>query len=111
MTADLVAFLLIAAMALPVTVYWFVYTFTMPWWKSVVGRALWTKATGMALLIDISLTYQIFGDDYFLRDAVRLTVFSIILVGLWLQLGALLHEKRRAGSRFPLPDRQEARDG
>ena len=58
------------------------------WYYDRVGPAL-------ALLIDISLVYQFLGDDYALRDVVRLTVFALIAAGAWLKLGALLYEHRQ----------------
>lgn len=93
MSPDKMAALLIMAAAPPATLFPLVYGFTAPWWRSLVGRALMVKAVGLALLIDVSIVYQIFGDDYPLRDAVRLGVFSLITVGVWMQFGALMHEK------------------
>jgi len=53
---------------------------------------------GLALLVDISLAYKAFGDDYALRDVVRLSVYAIVLAGVLFATGALiaaLREKRR----------------
>ena len=61
-----------------------------------------TSSTALALLIDISLTYQFLGDDYALRDVVRLTVFALIAAGAWLKLGALIYEHRQQ-RRKPVP--------
>jgi hypothetical protein len=83
-------------MAPAATLFPLLYGLTTPWWRSLIGRALMTKAVGLALLIDISLLYTWLGDDYFLRDAVRLTVYGLIFVGVWLQLTALFVEKYRA---------------
>ena len=96
MSADLVAVLLVLCMAPAATLFPILYGFTTPWWTSLVGRALMFTSTGLALLVDISLVYQWLGDDYFLRDVVRLTVYSVILTGVWMQLAALLVEKYRA---------------
>jgi len=98
-TADSAAVWLIAAAALPETVYFFIYTFTAPWWRSAVGRALFTKGLALTLLLDIAVLYQLFGNDYPGRDAVRLTVYTLIVVGLWLQLGAYLHVKHQAAKQ------------
>lgn len=94
MSVDDVAVLLILAAAPPQTAFAIIYGLGSPWWRSPVGRALFTKALGLALLIDISLIYHWLGDNYALRDVVRLTVYSVIVVGAWLQFGALIHEKR-----------------
>lgn len=85
-----------------------IYGFGSPWWRSLLGRALFTKALALALLIDISLLYQWLGDDYALRDVVRLSVYTLIAVGAWMQLVALLKEKfqgrRDDADRFSRPD-------
>lgn len=96
MSADTLAVLLVIAMAPAATAFPIVYGLTSPWYRSLVGRALMTKAVGLAALIDISIVYEFMGDDYPGRDAVRLTVFSLILAGVWLQFAALMVEKYRA---------------
>lgn len=97
MSADDAAVLLIVATAVPITLFSIGYTFTARgWWREWVGRALFTSAWGLALLVDISLLYNWLGDNYPWRDEVRLTVYSIICVGAWFKLIALVVEKRRA---------------
>lgn len=95
MSPDAIAVVLIAAASIPATLFPLVYGFTSPWWRTPIGRALMVKAVGLALLIDISLVYNFFGDDYAARDAVRLGVFSLITVGVWMQFLALMREKWR----------------
>lgn len=94
MTADTAAVLLVVAAAPAATLFPFLYAWVgrHVWWRNPTGRALMTSSTALALLIDISLVYQAFGDDYALRDAVRLTVFALIAAGAWLKLGALVYE-------------------
>lgn len=93
MSADTIAFVLVLLAAIPATGFPLVYGVTSPWHRSRVGRALMTKACGLMLLIDISLVYMIFGDDYPWRDVVRLTVYVFVTVGLWYQFYALLRAK------------------
>lgn len=95
MDADTVALALIVIAAPPATLFPLVLGFTTQWWRRPITRALMTKAVGLALLIDISLVYTWFGDDYALREVVRLTVFALIALGAWMQFGALIAEKRR----------------
>lgn len=95
MSADTAAVLLVLAAAPAQTAFALFYSVTLPWWRTPIGRALFTKSWGLALLIDISLLYQWLGDNYSLRDVVRLTVYSLITVGAWLQLGAFLHERNK----------------
>jgi len=96
MDADTMALLLIVSAAPPLTGFALVFGFTSPWWRSLLGRALVTKATGLALLINISFAYRYLGDDYAYRDAVRLFVYALITVGAWMQFIALLNEKYQA---------------
>jgi hypothetical protein len=93
-SADVAAVLLVVAAAPAATVFPFLYAWVARgvWWRTPTGRALMVSSTALALLIDISLAYQAFGDDYALRDLVRLSVFGLIAVGAWLKLGALVYE-------------------
>ena len=101
MTADKFALLLIIAAAPAATAFPFAYAWIARgvWWREPIGRALMTSSTALALLIDISLAYKAFGDDYYLRDAVRLSVFALIATGAWLKLGALFYEWRHGNPR------------
>lgn len=96
MSADTWAVVLIVAAAPAATLFPIVYGFSSPWWRTLIGRALVTKAVGLALLIDISIAYQILGDQYPGRDAVRLSVYALITAGVWMQFSALMVEKWRA---------------
>lgn len=97
MTADEIAHVLILAGAIPASIYWVLFVFLTPgWWKRSVGRALGIKATALMLLLNVSAAYQLFGNDYPLRDIVRITVFLLVVVGLWLQCGAIIHERFKA---------------
>ena len=80
-TADKIALALLVGIAVVYTWFAVRYTILSPWWRSRIGRALVVSSWGMALLVNISLLYQFFGDDYALRDVVRLTVFSLVFLG------------------------------
>lgn len=95
-TADSIVYALIAVTAPAQTAFILLYGLGSPWWRTLIGRALFTKALGLAALVDLALAYWIFGDDYAARDVVRVCVFGLILVGAWLQLLALLKEKWHA---------------
>lgn len=97
MSTDTAAVLLIIAAAPAATLFPIGYAWVARdvWWRTPAGRALMTSSTALALLIDISLAYQAFGDDYPAREIVRLSVFALIAAGAWLSLGALIHESRR----------------
>lgn len=94
--ADVAAVVLVLLMAPPATLTPICYGLTAPWWRSPVGWSLMASTTGLGLLVDISLLYQWLGDDYFLRDAVRLSVYSLILAGTYLTFAAWFVTWRRA---------------
>jgi hypothetical protein len=87
--ADVVALVLVIAMAPFATLFALAYMLTRPWWTTAIGRAILVSSLSLALLIDISLLYQWLGDDYYFRDAVRLTVFQLILGGILYKCRAL----------------------
>jgi hypothetical protein len=95
-SADLIAVLLVLCAAPAVTLFPIFYALTSPWRRSLTGWALMTSSVALALLVDISLLYQWLGDDYYLRDVVRLSVYALIAAGAWLQLLAFVRAKFRA---------------
>ena len=76
-----------------------------PWNRSFLGRALMVKAIGLALLIDVTLLYVLFGDDYPFRHVVRAVIYSIVTTGIWMQLLSLMF----ANSGRDLSDEHEGR--
>jgi hypothetical protein len=96
MSADTAALIIVALVALPINAFTVLYAFTTPWWLEWIGRALLVSSLGLMLLVDISLLYNWLGDDYPGRDAVRLTVYTIICLGAWFKLIAYFVERRRA---------------
>jgi hypothetical protein len=87
--ADVVALVLVLALSVPATLFAGVYMFTRPWWTTAIGKAMLVSSMSLALLVDISLLYMWLGDDYWLRDAVRLTVYTLILAGACFKCYAL----------------------
>lgn len=100
MSADDWAFALILAMVIPATLGPVLYALFVPWYREHVGRALLVSWTGLGLLVDVSVIYEIFGDNYPGRDIVRFAVFSVILCGLWYKFLVLIWLAR---SQFSLP--------
>lgn len=92
--ADLVAIIVVVGIAATSSTFAVVYATTRPWWTTTIGRAMLISSSGLALLTDIALLYNFLGDDYALRDAVRLTVYIVILIGSCYKLRALLRERR-----------------
>ena len=97
MSVDAVAVGLTVAAAPAITLYWILFTFqARPWWRNSVGRAHFGLVGGLAMLIDISIAYHWLGDNYALRDAVRLFVYGWISASCWLTLGAWFYERRKS---------------
>lgn len=94
MTSDTAAFLLLCVAAIPCTLFPLVFGLTSPWYRSLIGRALLVKSVGLAMLVDISLAYRIFGAEYQGRDVIRIGVFALITVGAWMQFIAIIRAKR-----------------
>lgn len=93
---EVIAVVLIIATAIPATLFALIYGFTVPWWETLIGKAMLISSTALALLVDISLLYRVFGDDYFLREVVLLFILQLICQGAWYKWGALTLEKWRA---------------
>lgn len=95
-TADIIAVGILLATAPAITLFSIIYGLTSPWYRTLIGRALFVSSSGLAMLVDISLVYQWLGDNYALRDVVRISVFSYICLGAWLKLTAVVSEKWHA---------------
>lgn len=80
--------------AVPQTAFVLIYGLRFPWYRYTTGRAIFTKALGLALILDLSLAVNHYGQ---LPAWVGPVVLGFVAVGCWMQLGALLHEHRRAG--------------
>ena len=97
MSADTIALILVALIAPFATLNVVLYAF-MPWYRSLIGWRLMASDLGLALLVDISLLYNWLGDNYALRDVVRLSVFTLVLLGAvfaTVTLIAALRERHR----------------
>lgn len=96
--ADVVFKWLVTA-ALPAAVlYPLIYGVSVRWWKSAIGRALMLKACGVLVLLLFSIFFYWFGPDYPFRNEFRIIGASLLCVGLYLALYAMVREVR-AGRR------------
>lgn len=73
------------------TLFVLLYGVRAPWYRSPTGRAIFTKAVSLALILDLSIAAH-YVDQ--LPSWVGPVVLGITAVGVYLQLGALLHEWR-----------------
>lgn len=95
-TLDAYASVLVFLAVIPATAFPILYGFRSAWWIHPIGRALMTKAIGMALLIDITVIYALFGDEYPGRHLVRAIVYTLIVAGLYYQTAVLISIQRAA---------------
>lgn len=89
---------LITAAAAAATLFVFAYGLAAPWWRSVVGRALWISDLSLALLLDLALAA--YWGHFTVPAWGRLGIYTLVAVGAWLRLGAVAHNqllKRRDG--------------
>jgi protein-S-isoprenylcysteine O-methyltransferase Ste14 len=99
-TADAAALTLLALIAVPALLFAVGYTATVRgWWHEWIGIALFIAGWGLFLLAMTALFRNWFGDDYPYRDTVRLTAYTLVCTGAWMQLIALIAAKtgRRGG--------------
>lgn len=95
MSAD-TYFGLVMTLALPgALIFLVVYGLTAPWWKSFLGRALFTKSFGVSLTILFSALLFTFGPDYVGRDTLRIVGATVIFFGVWGQAIAITSAKAR----------------
>lgn len=86
---------LIRIAAVSQTLFVILYGGFSPWWRNRVGRALFTKAFALMLLLDISLINQWIGHPYPLMEQIAIAVIGLVTVGAVMQLSALVLEKLR----------------
>lgn len=97
------------------TLFVLIYGLRSPWYKSLLGRALFTKSLALALLLDISLVGH-WWPTYPGQKPIGIVVVGLVLIGAWMQLVALIHEKlssqpdRFGGRPQPVENPVETRD-
>lgn len=93
MTNEEIAIWLVRIGAVTQTTFVFLYGGFSPWWRNRVGRALFTKALGLMLLLDLSLINEAVGRPYPYMEQVVIAVIGLVTLGSLMQLSALLIEK------------------
>lgn len=89
---------LVHASAIGQTLFVFEW-FLLPWYRTVVGRALMVKSFTLMLYLDWTLVVYHWGP---LTDqqTIAVVLFGLITVGIWSQVAAITHEMWR-GHREP----------
>lgn len=85
------ALVLVWIAAVPQTTFVLIYGLTNHWWLSWIGRALFTKAFGLALLLDMSLIS--YYHPTLLDPWETNLIIGVVAIGTNLQLFALLLDK------------------
>lgn len=84
---------LVRVAAVSQTLFVLIYGPFSPWWRNRVGRAIFTKALALALLLDISLINSAIGHPYRYMEQIAVAVIGLVTLGSLMQLSALLIEK------------------
>jgi len=77
---------------------------TFPWWRSLIGRALFLKGLSFAVLLDVAVAGRLF--DWGGEDAWFVVLYWVVGVGvwyqtitfLWVRLGSAQEQKRGVGA-------------
>lgn len=99
MSLETIAVAVVVAGVIPATLFPILYA-RGPWRRSFVGRALMTKAIGIALLIDFAVVSHFTPWDT--PTAVAVLVYGLVVGGVWLQFLALIVVRYRS-RRDPHP--------
>lgn len=84
--------LLVIAAAIPATLFVILYPALSPqFWRTWIGRGMWTSSAGLAALLDLSLCAKWFG--WVLPRSVVAVILALIALGALSKLHALLREK------------------
>lgn len=75
------------------TLFVFLYGFTVRWQETWIGRALMVSSTGTAGLIDLALLNRVLPPNYPGQQELLLTVLVFMSAAGWLKLLALLRDK------------------
>lgn len=92
MTFENIILWLITLAAPAQTLFVLIYGTRSPWYRSLLGRALFTKALALGLLLDLSLVAH-WWPDYPGQKPITIIIVALVLAGAWLQLAALLRER------------------
>lgn len=94
------------------TLFVILYATGSPWFRSLIGRALLTKATALALLLDLTIVADVWRHE--LPEWIGFVVMGLIAAGAYMQLVAYVldrvHVRRYGGpDRFAPKERRVAK--
>lgn len=90
---EVVSTVFIIGTAVTATPFAIIYGFRSPWWQTPIGLAMLASSAALALLVDVTLLYRVFGDDYPLRETVLVFVLAMVFEGAAFKMAALAKER------------------
>lgn len=72
------------AMLLPANYFPIFYTIAFRWWGARLGQALFTKAFGLAIVLDTALMVKYLGGEAWSQE-IRFVAYTLVLIGMWYQ--------------------------
>lgn len=97
-TVELVTTGLIYASWLAISTYLVAYWVVAPWWRTTIGRQMFTLGIAIWLISTLAVASQLFGQDYAARPVFRLIVWTAtatVSVGLCVALYRAQIRKRK----------------
>lgn len=77
------------------------YSLLARWWRTEVGRHMWTWGAMVALLLTLIIVTHLLGRDYPGHDAVRIGCYGLLAVMIWRQVVLLVRlQIRRRRTRI-----------
>ena len=77
------------------------YSALAKWWRSEVGRHMWSFGAMVALLLTLIIVTRVLGRDYPGRDAVRIGCYGLLTFMVWHQVVLLFRIQVRAARARP----------
>lgn len=93
-------FLIVGTVA--IAAFGFIYSFSAPWWKSLIGRMFVLVSFAQTVSGATVLLGTFFGPDYLGRPVVRIVGYGAFAVAAVLLLTVYLIERRRPDPSLPL---------
>lgn len=78
----------------PLVLFAALYFFRSPWWKTDLGVALLMQKLGFIFVFGI-IFVGLFAHDWEYRGALRIVLYAIVALSLWLDLGNLIRYQRK----------------
>jgi len=91
---------ILLVMILPANYFPIFYTIAFRWWNGHLGRALFTKALGLAIILDAAMLFKYFGETSWAEE-IRFTAYVLVLTGMFYQSIVMTQIRVKAGHNKP----------